>query len=133
MWQECQVSFTWVPLLHLNNKRTPAVFPTFVCFVSCRINCQMCKRPLNQRPGKRRLLSWPWGGGKGKKSSKQGHSSEFLVCDCCQRCYHRHCCKQRGVSTKERDGVWFHDPSCKDCLQQLQDKVGGGLFSGCVE
>jgi hypothetical protein len=52
-------------------------------------------------------------------------SSEFLVCDCCQRCYHKHCCKQQGISTRERDGVWFHDSSCRECLQKLQDKVGG--------
>jgi len=87
--------------------------------IPCRINCQICKRPLNQRPGKRRLLSWPWGG----STRSKGHSCEFLVCDCCQRCYHRHCCKQRGISTRERGGVWFHDSSCKECLERLQGKV----------
>lgn len=88
----------------------------------CRINCQICKRPLNERPGsKKKLLSLPWGGGS--SSGSKGHSTDFLVCDCCQRCYHRHCCKQRGISTKEREGVWFHDSSCRDCQQMLQDKV----------
>jgi hypothetical protein len=91
----------------------------------CRINCQICKRPLNERPGKKKkLLSLPWGGGSSSSSSSKGHSTDFLVCDCCQRCYHRHCCKQRGISTKEREGIWFHDSSCQDCQQRLQDKVG---------
>lgn len=90
-----------------------------------RINCQICKRPLNERPGKKKkLLSLPWGGSS--SGSSKGHSTDFLVCDCCQRCYHRHCCKQHGISTKEREGIWFHDSSCQDCQQRLQDKVAAG-------
>eukprot|EP00878_Enallax_costatus_P018573 GHUV01019559.1.p1 GENE.GHUV01019559.1~~GHUV01019559.1.p1 ORF type:complete len:358 (+),score=96.27 GHUV01019559.1:442-1515(+) len=88
-----------------------------------KINCQLCRKPLSQPGGngtKRGLF--------GRRSSKQTPSSRssanFLVCDCCQRCYHELCCAERGVTTAEgAGGVWYHSTDCEQCQQGLQQQV----------
>lgn len=51
------------------------------------INCQLCRQPLSRRP-RRGLL--------GRRRKPHG-SSQFLVCDCCQRTYHEDCCRCGAV------------------------------------
>jgi hypothetical protein len=98
----------------------------------CRINCQICQQPLSQRAGGKRrgVMPWTWGRG-GKQGGKQGSggssSSAFLMCDCCQRCYHKGCCKARGVSTREdKRGQWFHSEACRRCQDGLAQQVTAG-------
>lgn len=81
------------------------------------INCQLCRQPLSRRP-RRGLL--------GRRRKPHG-SSQFLVCDCCQRTYHEDCCRERKISTKQaKDGTWYHSSSCKECQEGLQQQASKG-------
>ncbi|KAF8073083.1 hypothetical protein HT031_000744 [Scenedesmus sp. PABB004] len=84
------------------------------------INCQLCSGPLS-RPAAR--------GGLFRRAARggRGGTPRFLVCDCCQRCFHEACCKRKGVSTREAaDGSWFHSAGCADCQARLDARVRGG-------
>lgn len=81
-----------------------------------RINCQLCRKPLSSG-GKTGGRFWQRGRRRG--------SSQFLVCDCCQQCFHEDCCSRRGISTEEgpKDGRWYHSNSCRECFATLKQQV----------
>eukprot|EP00775_Hariotina_reticulata_P010419 gene10419-10577_t len=85
-----------------------------------RIQCQLCHRPLSQRGGSKRF--WQ------RSPRSQKPPNLFLVCDCCQRCFHEDCCKDKGISTHQdrKTGTWFHSSGCQDCHQGLKQQADAG-------
>jgi hypothetical protein len=59
-----------------------------------KINCQLCRQSLSRRPRR---------GFLGRRRKSAG-SSQFLVCDCCQRAYHEDCCRCETACVKVHRG-----------------------------
>eukprot|EP00879_Flechtneria_rotunda_P014437 GHRR01015086.1.p1 GENE.GHRR01015086.1~~GHRR01015086.1.p1 ORF type:complete len:295 (+),score=70.17 GHRR01015086.1:539-1423(+) len=89
-----------------------------------KVHCQLCSQPLSA-DGSQGGPLWR----RRTKKTKSGKSrGNILGCDCCQRLYHERCCQERGISTKENKGVWYHSSDCRECQQGLQQQVNKGAI-----
>jgi len=84
-----------------------------------KVDCALCHRPLVPKGGRQR--------------GQSADAAELRVCDGCHRCFHKECCKRRGISTRwdkasssSGDREWHHSEACREARQILQARCAAG-------